>query len=109
MNTVGLFGTCGKSKWRKAFIERFETENISYYNPQVDDWKEELAIEEAEHLANDQIILFPVTSEEYSLGSLSEVGFSILNAINLDNRRDFIILINQFLTIYEIHYLSDIF
>jgi hypothetical protein len=50
---------------------------------------------EAEHLANDEIILFPVTSETYGTGSLTEVGFSILQAIRLDDRRDFVIMIEM--------------
>ena len=39
--------------------------------------------------------MFPITNETYASGSLSEVGFSILNAINLDDRRDFVIYIDQ--------------
>lgn len=95
MLTVGLFGTCGGSKWRVPFMARYEREGIAFFNPQVDDWKPELAIVEANHLANDQVILFPITSETTAIGSLSEVGFSILNAIKLDDRRDFMILIEQ--------------
>lgn len=91
--TVGLFGTCGGSRWREPFIERYDKLGIGWFNPQVNDWKPELAQIEARHLAEDQIILFPVTSETYGTGSLSEVGFSILNAIKLDDRRDFVILI----------------
>jgi hypothetical protein len=94
-NVVGLFGTCGKSLWRDDFISMYESEGIVYYNPKVDDWQPEMAQLEADHLANDSVILFPVTSEEYSIGSLSEVGFSVLNAIRLDDRRDFVIMIDQ--------------
>lgn len=90
---IGLFGTCGNSKWRDSFIAEYEKLGIGFYNPQVPDWKPEDAEIEAEHLANDKIILFPITGESYGLGSLSEVGFSVLNAIRLDDRRDFIILI----------------
>lgn len=94
-NCVGLFGTCGRSEWRKIFMEKYQKEAIEFFNPQVENWSEELAVVEAEHLAEDKIVLFPITNEEYSLGSLSEVGFSVLNAIKLDNRRDFIIMIEQ--------------
>jgi hypothetical protein len=90
---VGLFGTCGSSKWRDEFISAYDKLRMSYFNPQVDDWTPELALVEAEHLANDKIILFPVTSETYAAGSLAEVGFSVLNAIRLDDRRDFIVMI----------------
>lgn len=92
---VGLFGTCGKSTWRNPFMEKYHEVSIEYFNPQVDNWKPEDAVIEAEHLAEDMLILFPITKETYATGSLSEVGFSILNAIKLDDRRDFIVLIDQ--------------
>jgi hypothetical protein len=91
---IGLFGTCGGSKWRDPFMSAYSRVGIEYFNPQVDDWKPELAEIEAEHLADDKVILFPITNETYATGSLSEVGFSILNAIKLDDRRDFVILIS---------------
>jgi hypothetical protein len=94
---IGLFGTCGDSRWRDRFIKQYSEYNINYFNPQIDNWNPEFAIEEAEHLANDSVIVFPVTSETYGTGSLAEVGFSILNAIKLDDRRFFIIMIDQFL------------
>lgn len=94
MVTVGLFGTCGKSRWRDPFIQKYRESGIGFFNPQVDDWKPENAVEEARHLAEDEIILFPVTNETYASGSLAEVGFSILQAIKLDDRRDFVILID---------------
>jgi len=93
--TVGLFGTCGDSKWRDGFIEKYKQLNIDFFNPKVDDWQPERAVDEARHLAEDEVILFPVTSETYGLGSLAEVGFSILQAIRLDDRRDFIIMIEM--------------
>jgi len=95
MLTIGLFGTCGGSKWRDPFMAHYEELGISYFNPQVEDWNPECAEEEARHLAEDVIILFPITSETYATGSLSEVGFSILNAIRLDDRRDFVIMIEM--------------
>lgn len=98
MPTVGLFGTCGNSKWRDVFIERYQQLGISFFNPKVDDWQPERAIEEARHLAEDEIILFPITGETYGLGSLAEVGFSILQAIRLDDRRDFVIMIEMSLS-----------
>ena len=94
---IGLFGTCGNSEQRKLFIEKYVNEKITYFNPQVDDWKPENAVKEAQHLAGDAVILFPITGETYGTGSLAETGFSILNAIKLDDRRDFVILIDQIL------------
>lgn len=95
MLCVGLFGTCGNSKWRVPFMERYNSEAIPFFNPQVDHWKPEDAIKEAQHLASDALILFPITGETYGTGSLAETGFSVLNAIRLDDRRDFVILIAQ--------------
>lgn len=92
--TIGLFGTCGSSKWRDKFISIYESRGINYFNPVKEDWKPEDAQIEAEHLANDDIICFPVTHETYAFGSLGEIGFSILQAIKLDQRRDIIVMIN---------------
>jgi hypothetical protein len=92
---IGLFGTCGNSKWRDKFISEFNISHITYFNPQIDNWTPECAEVEAEHLANDDIILFPITNETYATGSLAEVGFSILNAIRLDDRRDFVVMIDK--------------
>ena len=93
MITIGLFGTCGGSKWREPFMEEYRKRDIAFYNPQVEDWDPSCAEEEARHLADDEIILFPITGETYAIGSLSEVGFSILQAIRLDDRRDFVVMI----------------
>ena len=82
MATIGLFGTCGTSIWRKPFIERYQQEGIPFFNPQVDDWKSEDAAIEAQHLAEDPIILFPITNETYATGSLAETGFSILQELS---------------------------
>lgn len=95
MLNVGLFGTCGGSKWRDPFMSKYQELDIPFFNPQVDDWTPEMAKEEAKHLAEDTVILFPITGETYATGSLAEVGFSILNAIKLDDRRDFVILISN--------------
>lgn len=99
MPTIGLFGTCGGSRWREPFMKSYADRSIPFFNPQVDDWTPEMAQVEARHLAEDEIILFPVTGETYGTGSLSEVGFSILQAIRLDDRRDFVVLIEPTLDI----------
>jgi hypothetical protein len=78
-------------------------DGTDFFNPQLpgDLWERQQAAGldpakiEAEHLAEDAVICFPVTGETYSAGSLAEVGFSILNAIRLDERRDFIIMIDS--------------
>lgn len=93
---IGLFGTCGSSTWRDKFIDRYNKLGFDYFNPQKENWNEKQdAVIEAEHLANDEIILFPVTNETYAAASLAETGFYILNAIGLDNRRDFVVMIDS--------------
>jgi hypothetical protein len=76
-------------------MQRFEEGGIPFFHPQVDDWDPAMAAEEARHLAEDEIILCPITDETDGLGSLSEVGFSILNAIKLDDRREFVVMISS--------------
>jgi hypothetical protein len=90
---IGLFGTCGGSRWRDAFISAYNDHRIAWYNPQVEEWDPSCADIEADHLANDAIILFPVTNETYAFGSLAETGFSILQALRLDDRREFVLYV----------------
>ena len=92
---VGLFGTCGGSRWRDPFMKRYGELGIQFFNPQVEDWKPEDAEAEADHLAEDAIILFPITGETYGTGSLAETGFSALQAIKLNRHRDFVVMIER--------------
>ena len=89
--TIGLFGTCGGSRWREPFIAAYDAHGIASFNPQVDNWTPELADVEAWHLANDQLILFPITSETFAFGSLAETGFSVQSALSLNANR-FVVL-----------------
>ena len=91
--TIGLFGTCGGSKWRDSFIQKFEELKIAYFNPLVPDWIEEYAGIEAEHLVEDEIILFPVTDETFGFGSLAETGYSISQALRSNSERFVVIFI----------------
>jgi hypothetical protein len=80
-------------------MEKFKSlgmvDGEGFFNPQVDDWKPELAVVEAGHLAEDCVVCVPITKETYSLGSLAETGFSLMQAMKLDDRRDFVVLIEQ--------------
>ena len=91
--TIGLFGTCGNSQWRTPFIEHYERRGIAYFNPVVPNWDESCAAVEAEHLVEDEIILFPVTDETTGFGSLGEVGFSINQAITSNDERFVVVYI----------------
>ncbi len=68
-------------------MTRYTALGIPYFNPQVPNWQPELAEVEAWHLANDSLILFPVTDETYAAGSLAETGFSVLNALRWNKNR----------------------
>lgn len=93
-DTIGMFGTCGGSRWRDGFVAAYDEARIPWFNPQVDDWKPELAAVEAEHLVRDGIVLFPVTSETAGLGSLAETGFSMFQAMKSDMNRFFVFMID---------------
>lgn len=96
---VGMFGVCATTTFRQTkFIPKFEEEQINWYNPQLGEgeWNRATSpIEEAKHLAADQIILFPITRDSYALGSLSESGFGIIQSISLNDRRHVVILIDK--------------
>ncbi len=94
---VGLFGSCGNSRWRDPFIKRFTSENIAYFNPQVEagTWHAGLVETENSHFVEDDIILFPVTDETTGQGSLAEIGFSIANALRCNTNRFFVFLIDD--------------
>ena len=92
---VGLFGTCGGSTWRTPFMTVYDRLGIQYFNPQVDNWDPAFAEVEADHLVEDDIVLFPVTGETYGTGSLTETGFSVLQAIRVNRHRDFVVMIER--------------
>jgi hypothetical protein len=91
--TVGLFGTCGESRWREPFIETCENLEVEFFNPVVPVWDPTFAVQEAEHLVNDDIILFPVTGETYGEGSLAETGYSISQALRSNKNRYVVVFV----------------
>lgn len=99
MLNIGLFGIRGSSNWRDSFIKRYEELGISFFDThemELQPKREpELAAVDAQHLAEDEIILFPVTNDECANGLLAEGGFSILNAIKLNDRRSFVVMIQM--------------
>jgi len=96
---VGEFGTCGGSTWRIDFNKEYAAEGVEFFNPQLPEGVWETAPDyytqaEAWHLANDSIILIPVTSESYGINSLGEIGFAIMHASDAKARQDVIIYID---------------
>jgi Nucleoside 2-deoxyribosyltransferase like len=80
MNCVGLFGTCGGSKWRDAVKDWLLLAGVDYFDPVVPNWTPECAAVEAEHLANDKVLIVAITGETESYGSLAETGWAMLSA-----------------------------
>lgn len=78
---IGLFGTCGNSTWRAAFIKKYDELGICYFNPQVADWDPSCAAREARHLAEDEILIYPILGETYGIASLAESGYAVAQAI----------------------------
>lgn len=84
---IGLFGTCGGSTWRSGIMPLLDQRGISYFNPQVDNWTAECAQIEADHLVNDNIVLFPITDETTGIRSLAEIGFTVFRAQSSPDQR----------------------
>lgn len=86
--TIALFGTCGGSTWREdKIIPYFEEHNINYYNPVVSNWTPECAIDEAKHLANDEIILFVINEETSGMASLMEAMCACVRAVSTKQQK----------------------
>ncbi len=47
MLNIGMFGTCGGSKWREPFKARYEELGISFFDPNKENWQESDAVKEA--------------------------------------------------------------
>lgn len=97
-DVVGLFGTVGQSTWRNDVIAQLEKENIAYFNPVVPEWTAKHADIEAHHMATDRVILFVITSEGKSYGSLAETGWAALTAAK--NGQTVIFVIQDFRGIF---------
>lgn len=98
--TIGLFGTCGSSTWRTAFVSAFDQQSIPFFNPQLPEgvWTPDRADEfvqaENKNLKSNDIVLFPVTDETTGQGSLAEIGFSVMDTIRNLNGRKLIVLVD---------------
>jgi len=90
---VGLFGTSGKSTWRRPFIEKLTEAGIDYFNPQVEEWTPACAEAEAQHLAQDEVLVYPILGETYGVGSLVETGFAVAQIVQADGKRHILLFI----------------
>lgn len=73
MIRIGLFGTTCDSVWREELINKLDLNNISYFNPVVDDWTEDCIEIENKEKKIDDILLFVITPELHGLYSIAEV------------------------------------
>ena len=80
-------------------MAKYDGEKIPYFNPMVDNWHPGLVADEAKHLAEDEIILFPILGWSYAEGSLAELGFGPWKAMRQNTNRSFVYLIET--TLHE--------
>lgn len=80
-------------------MAKYDLLGITYFNPMVDDWHPGMVPLEAQHLAEDEVICFPILGWSYAEGSLSELGFGPLKAMRQNFNRSFIFFIEM--TLHE--------
>ena len=79
MVTVGLFGTCSGSQWRKTYKAKLAAMRLDCFDPQImpethgREWCEADIDIELRHLDSDEIILFKVTNEAASHVTMLEI------------------------------------
>ena len=95
MLKIGLFGTCGKSKWRYPFIVKYTNLNIPYFNPQSLPSIPERSKIEAQQLNENDIIIIAITNEEYSIASLSEVGIALNKTVQNNEKNRILVYIDS--------------
>lgn len=79
---IGLFGTCSQSTWRNdLIIPILRRRGLPFFNPQKSSWQPEDALTEAQHMAEDQVIVLPVSKESEGYASLAETGWATLGAL----------------------------
>lgn len=76
-------------------MAKYDSLGITYFNPMVDDWHPGMVPLEAQHLAEDEVICFPILGWSYAEGSLSELGFGPLKAMRQNFNRSFIFFIEM--------------
>jgi hypothetical protein len=80
-------------------MSKYDELGIEYFNPMVDNWNPGMVPLEAKHLAEDEVVLFPILGWSYAEGSLSEMGFGPLKAMRQNFQRSFIFFIET--TLHE--------
>lgn len=71
--SVFLGGSCNPTTWRREeAIPVLESNNISFFNPQVDEWKPELVAVEAKAKETAKCVLFVIDNNTRSIVSMNE-------------------------------------
>jgi len=74
MNKVFLGGTCNETTWRETISKVLYKENISFFNPVVEDWTPECQIIETYQKEKEcNIHLYIITAEMTGVFSIAEV------------------------------------
>ena len=82
-NKVFLGGTCAETTWREELIVMLKENDISYFNPVVEDWTEEcIGVEENEKDNICDIHLYVITKEMKGVYSIAEIMASALTGKN---------------------------
>eukprot|EP00466_Bigelowiella_natans_P007339 jgi/Bigna1/81355/fgenesh1_pg.80_\ len=81
MSSVDVFlgGACNPTTWRKDVAEPiFDQQKVSYFNPQVEEWTQELIVLESLVKASSRILLFVLSGQTRAISSMIEVSFTLL-------------------------------
>ena len=78
VKSVGLFGSCGPSRWRQDIaIPMLAAAGVSYFNPVVDNWTSDCMAIEAYHKDHDTNILLVIDRATLGIASMVEAAFLI--------------------------------
>ncbi len=70
---IFLGGSCNPTTWRKdTAMPSLEAADVTFYNPQVDDWHEGLVQLEADAKAESEILLFVIDGQTRAIASILE-------------------------------------
>lgn len=99
---IGLFGTTvPQNQFRKEIIiPKLKSHGLmdhEIYDPFVDNWTPECALEEAKHLASDDVIIFVVTKDSYGIASLAEIGIQVARCALKANKHLIVYIENELL------------
>src|SRR5258708_16895821 len=81
MGTSGNYNDPKRSLWRERIKAECQKVGLTYFDPVVPVWTEELGRREVEALQSARILIMAITSDTVGMASLAESGWSVLSAI----------------------------